>query len=170
MTVTIETVGSCVSITRGHGSLTSAAADQGATSERSTATRLHSLSYQLYYCLYCSVENFQLHLMNREQKFSLLSEQEENRVDKELVKNLFIGYLTAVPHKKNEVLKLITSILEFSPIELEQVIVIHTHTHIQTHTHTDTHTYIQTHTHKHRHTYTHTYIDTHTHTHTHTHN
>ena len=71
--------------------------------------------------------------MNREQKFSLLSEQEENRVDKELVKNLFIGYLTAVAHKKSEVLKLITSILEFSPIELEQVIVMHVHTHTCAH-------------------------------------
>lgn len=69
----------------------------------------------------CLVENFQLHLMNREQKFSLLSEQEENRVDKDLVKNLFLGYLTAASHKKHEVLKLITSILEFSPKELEQV-------------------------------------------------
>lgn len=60
--------------------------------------------------------------MNREQKFSLLSEQEESRVDKDLVKNLLIGYFTAVAHKKNEVLQLITSILEFSPTELEQVI------------------------------------------------
>lgn len=69
------------------------------------------------------MENFQQHLMNREQKFSLLSEQEENRVDKDLVKNLIIGYLTAPSHKKNEVLKLITSILEFSLTELEQVII-----------------------------------------------
>ena len=60
--------------------------------------------------------------MNREQKFSLLSEQEESRVDKDLVKNLLLGYFTAASHKKNEVLKLISSILEFSPAELEQVI------------------------------------------------
>lgn len=74
------------------------------------------------------VENFQQHLMNREQKFSLLNEQEENRVDKDLVKNLLLGYFTAPSHKKNEVLKLITNILEFSPAELEQVIT-HGYTH-----------------------------------------
>jgi len=68
------------------------------------------------------VENFQQHLITREQKFSLLSEQEENRVDKDLVKNLLLGYLTAPSQKRNEVLKLITNILEFSSIELEQVI------------------------------------------------
>lgn len=70
------------------------------------------------------VENFQHHLMSREQKFSLLNEQEENRVDKDLVKNLILGYFTATSHKKNEVLKLIANILEFSPAELEQVITI----------------------------------------------
>ena len=63
--------------------------------------------------------------MSREQKFSLLNEQEENRVDKDLVKNLLLGYFTAASHKRNEVLKLITSILEFSPTELEQVIFSH---------------------------------------------
>lgn len=78
----------------------------------------------IYMCvmLLTIVENFQRHLMSREQKFSLLNEQEENRVDKDLVKNLLLGYLTATSHKRNEVLKLITSILEFSPAELEQVI------------------------------------------------
>ena len=60
--------------------------------------------------------------MKREEKFSLLSEQEENRVDKDLVKNLLLGYFSAASHKKSEVLKLIASILEFSPAELEQVI------------------------------------------------
>ena len=59
--------------------------------------------------------------MNREQKFSLLSEQEESRVDKDLVKNLLLGYFTAASHKKNEVLKLISSILGFSSFELDQV-------------------------------------------------
>lgn len=74
------------------------------------------------------VENFQQHLMTREQKFSLLSEQEENRIDKDLIKNLLLGYFTAPSHKKNEVLKLITNILEFSSTELDQVIMYNVHT------------------------------------------
>ena len=87
------------------------------------------MNYYVYACVcVCNVvnivENFQQHLMSREQKFSLLNEQEENRVDKDLVKNLLLGYFTAASHKRNEVLKLITSILEFSPAELEQVIPI----------------------------------------------
>ena len=87
------------------------------------------MNYYVYTRVYvCNVvnivENFQQHLMSREQKFSLLNEQEENRVDKDLVKNLLLGYFTAASHKRNEVLKLITSILEFSPAELEQVIPI----------------------------------------------
>ena len=76
-------------------------------------------------CFVVIVENFQQHLMSREQKFSLLNEQEEKRVDKDLVKNLLLGYFTAASHKRNEVFKLITSILEFSPTELEQVILSH---------------------------------------------
>ena len=68
------------------------------------------------------MENLQKHLMNREQKFSLLNEQEECKVDKALVKNLILGYLSAPSRKKDEVMKLIANILEFSPSELQQVI------------------------------------------------
>jgi len=59
--------------------------------------------------------------MNREQKFSLLNEQEECKVEKALVKNLILGYFSAPSRKKDEVLKLIANILEFSQSELQQV-------------------------------------------------
>ncbi|KRY84391.1 Thyroid receptor-interacting protein 11 [Trichinella pseudospiralis] len=60
-------------------------------------------------------------LLNMEKELHQLQHVRDGKIDKDVLKNLFLGYLTAPVNKKAEVAHLIGSILSFSADEFEKV-------------------------------------------------
>lgn len=60
-----------------------------------------------------------LHVL--EQKISDYEGNQADRVDKSLVKNLFIGYCVAPANDKMQILKLISTVLDFNKTESDKV-------------------------------------------------
>lgn len=56
-----------------------------------------------------------------EQKICDYEGNQADRVDKSLVKNLFIGYCVAPPNDKSQILKLISTVLDFNKSESDKV-------------------------------------------------
>lgn len=56
-----------------------------------------------------------------EQQMKRSEETESDKVEKGLIKNLVIGYMTAPNNGKGQILKLLSAVLEFSPVESERV-------------------------------------------------
>lgn len=49
------------------------------------------------------------------------TQTESDKVEKGLIKNLIIGYMTAPNNGKGQILKLLSAVLEFSPSEADRV-------------------------------------------------
>ncbi|XP_072164593.1 uncharacterized protein [Diadema setosum] len=56
-----------------------------------------------------------------QKRFEEVSNSNETKVDKPLVKNLFMNYVAAPQGKKEEVVKLISSVLNFSPEDMQKL-------------------------------------------------
>lgn len=56
-----------------------------------------------------------------EQKLHETESNQADRVDKSLLKNLLIGYITAPNNDKSQILKLISSVLDFNQQESDKV-------------------------------------------------
>lgn len=63
-----------------------------------------------------------------EQKLHDNETNQADRVDKSLLKNLLIGYIVAPSNDKQQILKLISSVLDFNQIESDKVGLNKTHT------------------------------------------
>lgn len=63
-----------------------------------------------------------------EQKLNETESNQADRVDKSLLKNLLIGYITAPTNDKSQILKLISSVLDFNQQESDKVGLNRSHT------------------------------------------
>lgn len=71
-------------------------------------------------CLF-TVRNVQDKLHATEQKLHETESNQADRVDKSLLKNLLIGYIAAPNNDKSQILKLISSVLDFNQQESDKV-------------------------------------------------
>lgn len=77
------------------------------------------VSYDVFF--YITVRKTQDKLHASEQKLHDTESNQADRVDKSLLKNLLIGYITAPNNDKSQILKLISSVLDFNQQESDKV-------------------------------------------------